>query len=155
MFDFCVAVIEEEDLIVGLALLAHDGGTYLTETNTMTPTLAVKDKTVALFLDIEGRTEKMSLTESSTYLKLLADREGLLGTYNLKFPDTPALAPLQRDKVGDGAEVVLQLTVDELRELLLGIFDSPAIEIYRLLIIVVEHLREDILVAGVTIRIME
>ena len=121
----------------------------------MTPALAVKDKTVALFLDIEGRTEKMSLAESTTYLKLLADREGLLGTHNLQFPDTPALAPLYRDKVGDGAEVVLQLTIDELRELLLGIFDSPAIEIYRLLIIVVEHLREDILVVGVTIRIVE
>lgn len=155
MFYFCVAVIEKEYLIVGLALFAHHGGTYLAHTYTMAPALSVKDKAVALLLDIKGRTQEMSLTESTTYLKLLAYRECLLGTYYLKFPDTAALASLHRDEVGDGAEIVLKLTVDKLRELLLGILNSPTIEIYRLLIIVIQHLREDILVAGVTIRVME
>ena len=37
MFDVGTAVIETEDLIVGLALLAHHSSTDLTETNAMTP----------------------------------------------------------------------------------------------------------------------
>ena len=77
---FCVAIIEEEDLVVGLALLAHDGGTYLAESYTMPPTLAVKDETIALALNIKSGGEQMTLTKSTTNLEFLADGKGLLRT---------------------------------------------------------------------------
>ena len=37
-----MAVVEEQDFIVGFAGLAHDGSTDLTETDTMAPALAVE-----------------------------------------------------------------------------------------------------------------
>ena len=53
-FDFCVAIIEEQNLVVGLALGAHNGSAYLTHTYTMTPTFAVEDELITLFLYLEG-----------------------------------------------------------------------------------------------------
>ena len=47
-FNLGVAVVEEENLIVGLALLAHHGGTDLTETHTVTPALAIEDELASI-----------------------------------------------------------------------------------------------------------
>ena len=97
----------------------------------------------------------MRFTQGTTDLQLLANGEGLLGTHNLQLPDSATLTTLQRYQIRDGAEVILQFAVDELRELLLSIFHRPAIEIRCLLIEIVQHLREDLLVAGIAIGIME
>ena len=67
-----MTIIEEEDFLVGLALLTHDSGTYLTKTDTMPPTLAVKDKATIVLLHIECGTEQMTLAEGTANLQLLA-----------------------------------------------------------------------------------
>ena len=89
-----MTIIEEEDFLVGLALLTHDSGTYLTKTDTMPPTLAVKDKATIVLLHIECGTEQMTLAEGATDLKFLANGECLFRTYNLQFPDTSAFTTL-------------------------------------------------------------
>ena len=111
--DFGTTIIEKEDLIVGLALLAHDGSTYLTESDTMSPAFAVQDETVALLLYVESRTVEMSLTEGSAYFELFADGECLLGADNLQFPDTAALASGYGNEIGNLAKILLQLASDE------------------------------------------
>ena len=55
-FNLGIAVIEEEDLIVGLALLTHDGGTDLSEPHTVAPALAVQDEAGVLSFHLEGGT---------------------------------------------------------------------------------------------------
>ena len=52
--DSRVLVIVQEDVIVRLALITHDGSADLTEADTVPPTLAVQDKAVALTLNVEG-----------------------------------------------------------------------------------------------------
>ena len=95
------------------------------------------------------------MSPSSTDLEFLADGKGLLAAHDLQLPDAAALAAGYRDEVDDLAEVILQLAVHELREFGLRIFHLPAIEVGCLLIKVVEHLREDVLVVGVAVRIVE
>ena len=46
--DLGIAVVEEEDLVVGLALLAHDGGTDLTEAYAVAPATSVEYKSLLL-----------------------------------------------------------------------------------------------------------
>ena len=82
----------------------------------------------------------MALAERTTNLQFLADGEGLLRTHNLQLPDAPALASLQGNEVGDDAEVVLQLGIDEVGNLLRSVLHGPAVEIVGLQVIVVEHL---------------
>ena len=153
MIDFCIAIIEKENLVVGLALLAHDGSTYLAEAYTMSPTLAMQDETVALTLYVESGGQQVSLAEGTADLEFLADGEGLFRADNLQFPDTSAFASLERDKILYLSKIFLQLAADKFRELCLGVFYSPAIEVGRLLIEVVEHLFEDGLIASVTVGV--
>ena len=54
-------------------MFAHYGGTYLAQTNTVAPTLALQDEDVAIFLDIEGRRIQMTLAECTTDFELLTD----------------------------------------------------------------------------------
>ena len=46
-----MAVVEKQDVVVGLAGLAHDGSTDLTKADTMTPTLAVEHECLLLTPD--------------------------------------------------------------------------------------------------------
>ena len=94
----------------------------------MAPAFAVQDEAVALLLNLEGRRQQMALAEGATDLEFLTDGERLLRTNDLQFPDTPALATLKRDEFLDLTEVFLQLAADELRELCLRVFDSPAVD---------------------------
>ena len=97
----------------------------------------------------------MGLAEGATDLEFLADGERLLRAHDLQLPDAAALAPLQGDEVQDLTEVLLQLAADEFGELLLGVFHRPTVEVGRLLVVVVEHAREDLLVAGVAVGVVE
>ena len=97
----------------------------------------------------------MALAEGATDFEFLADGEGLLRTYNLEFPDTAALTTLQRNEVDDFAKIILQLAIDELGELLAGVGDFPTVEIDGFLIVIVEHLRENLLVGSAAVRIVE
>ena len=93
----------------------------------------------------------MGLAERAAYLEFLANSKGALGTHDAQFPDAAALAALQRFEVGDVAKVHLQLTADQLRQFLLRVLHRPAVEVGRLLVVVVEHLRQHVAVVGVAI----
>ena len=57
-----------------MTLFAHYGGTYLAQTNTVAPALALQDEDVAIFLDIEGRRIQMATSENCINKKwLMAD----------------------------------------------------------------------------------
>ena len=53
--DLGVAIVEEQDLVVGLTFGAHDGSTNLAQSDTMAPAFTIQDKYVLVFNDIEGR----------------------------------------------------------------------------------------------------
>ena len=110
-FNFCVAIIMEEDFVVLEALLAHDGGTNLAETYTVAPALAMKAETISRLLHVEGGAVEVALTEGTADFEFLTDGEGLFCTHDLQFPDATALATLQRDEVSDTSEVVLEFFV--------------------------------------------
>ena len=86
----------------------------------MTPATSVQAETARELLHIEGRGEQVGLAQGTANLEFLADGERLLRTHYLEFPDAAALASLQRDEVGDQAEVVFQFAVDEFGEFCLG-----------------------------------
>ena len=52
--DLGTAIVEQEDFIVGLTLLAHNGCTYLTEAYTMAPSATMETETIREFLNFEG-----------------------------------------------------------------------------------------------------
>ena len=78
--DLGTAVVEEEDLIVGLAVGTHDGGAYLAHADTVAPAAAVEHKrgfAIASLGDhLEGGAEEMGLAEGATDLEFLTDGEG-------------------------------------------------------------------------------
>ena len=112
--DLGTTIVVEKDLIVGLALLAHNGSAYLAEADAMTPAGTVEEESAVALLNLEGGGEQVALAEGATDFQLLADGEGLLRADNLQLPDASALATLQRDEVGDSAEVDVLLATDEL-----------------------------------------
>ena len=115
----------------------------------------MQDKTVALLLHLEGGRIEVRLTQRTTDLEFLTDRESFLRSHNLQLPDTTTLSTLKRNEIGNGSEVIFQFAVDQLRELLLGVLHRPSVEIGRLLIEIIQHLRKDMLIARVTIGIVE
>ena len=135
----------EEDLLVVIALLTHDGSAYLAETDTMPPAFALETETSGGLLDIEGGAIEMSLAQGSANLEFLADGEGLLGSHNLELPDATTLASLQGDEVGNGTEIGIELGVDERGKFVGGVIDRPAIEVVGFLVVVVQHLRQHLL----------
>ena len=143
----------EEDFVVLEALLAHDGGTNLTKAYTVAPAFAMKAETIGRLFDVEGGTVKMALAEGTADFEFLTNGEGLLCTHDFQFPNATALATLQRDEVGDTAEVILEFFVDEFGNLIHRVFYCPAIEIVGFLVVIVEHLRENGLIVGVTIGV--
>ena len=55
----------------------------------------------------------MGLAQGTTDFEFLTNGKTLLGTHNLQFPDTTTLTTLQRNQIGNGAEVVLQFAIHE------------------------------------------
>ena len=84
----------EEDLLVVIALLTHDGSAYLAETDAMPPAFALETETSGGLLDIEGGAIEMSLAQGSANLKFLTDSKGLLCADNLQLPYSSALSTL-------------------------------------------------------------
>ena len=92
----------------------------------------------------------MAVAEGAADLQLLADGEGTAAAHNLQLDDALSRAALDGDEVEDVAQVVhLQVGADV--ALCLGLCERhrPAVEIGGLLIVVVEHLTDDLRVAGV------
>ena len=139
----------EEDLLVVIALLTHDGSAYLAETDAMPPAFALETETSGGLLDIEGGAIEMGFAQGSANLEFLADGEGLLGSHNLELPDATTLASLQGDEVGNGTEIGIELGVDERGKFVGGVIDRPAIEVVGFLVVVVQHLRQHLFVVGV------
>ena len=97
----------------------------------------------------------MALAQGTTDFQLLTDSKGFLGADNLQFPDAATLATFNRNQVGNGTKVDFELAVYQLRQFLLGVAYRPTIEIGGLLIEIVKYLTQDVLVAGVAVRIVE
>ena len=78
--DLSIAIIEEQDIFVALALGAHDGGSYLAHAHTVAPAFAAENESgIAIAMlegYIEGRAEEMGLAEGATDLEFLTDGEG-------------------------------------------------------------------------------
>ena len=53
----------------------------------------------------------MALAQGATDFQLLTDSKGFLGADNLQFPDAATLATFNRNQIGNGAKVNLELAL--------------------------------------------
>ena len=106
-----------------------------------------------LLVNYECAAVEMRIAQRTAYLQFLTDSEGALRSHNLQAADASAAATLHRNEVENVAELHLQTLCDEALQLVLRVCDVPAIEVGRLLVVVVEHFREYLLVVGVAERL--
>ena len=148
----------QENLIVLIAFLAHDGGTNLTETDTMSPPCSTDVELAGNtvfhieLVDDEGGAVQMALAQRTADFEFLADGERALRTDNLQFPYSAAASTLKRNEVENIAEVHAELFLYNRRELSLRVIDSPTIEVVRLLVVIIQHLRQNLLIMRVAER---
>ena len=116
----------------------------------MSPAASVEDELPGTLLYGEVAGVEMRLAECTTYLEFLAYGVAALGTYNLQFPDASALAALQRNEVHNVAKLHLEFRLDDVAQLFRSIAYLPGVEVLRLLVVVVEYLRDNLFVTGVT-----
>ena len=91
----------------------------------------------------------MALAERTPYFQFLADYHRALCAHDAQFIKPAARAPSDGLQVNNLTEVNTRLALDELGQLLLCIVHTPTVEVSRLLVVIVEHLREDALVMSV------
>ena len=111
-------------MLIVNALVAHDGGSYLAEAYAVAPTATIQGEDGVVVVSGAGRGDdgeeaalQVGVGEHAAYLEFLADDVAALGAYDLQLPDASALAALQRDEVGDGAEVDVQFRLQPLGNL--------------------------------------
>ena len=135
-----------ENLLVAVALFAHDGGTDLAEADAMTPAVAVEDEATGdavpyiSCLDGKGAALQGRGTEHTAYLQFLADDEGLLLAHDAQLADVPAGTFLHDFQGEDWSEVHLQMARNALVNLFLRQLFRPFVEVARLKVVVVEDL---------------
>ena len=150
-----------ENLLVAVALLAHDGGADLAETYAMTPATTVKDEATwdavadILCLDGEGAAFQMRGAEHASNLEFLAHDERLLLPYNPQFADVPAWSFLHNLHAEDWSEFHLQMLRDEVVRLLLRKLFRPFVEVPCLEVVIVEYLTQNLSVIRVAERIFD
>ena len=96
----------------------------------------------------------MRLRQGLADFKFLTNRERALCTNNLQQGYSAAQPALNSLQIDDFTEIHLCLICDELADFLLRVFNSPCVEIERFLIVVVEHLRNNVRILGVAIWIL-
>ena len=82
----------------------------------------------------------MRLAEPFADFQFLADRQRTLLTHYLQGDDTSRSTTLHRHKVEDASEINARLPANQFREFVCRIVNIPAVEIHRLLVVVVQHL---------------
>ena len=95
----------------------------------------------------------MSGRKHTAYLKFLADGVGALCAHELQLPDATALAALHGDEVLNGTQVDAELALQPLANLLRADGLRPLVEVDGFLVVVVEHLRNNVRILSVTIWI--
>ena len=149
----------QQDLVVVIALGAHYCGTNLAESYAVSPACTRESECLrhavlyVLLVNHECAAVEMRIAQRAAYLQFLSDGECALRAHNLQSADASAAATLHWNEVENVAELHLQTLCDEALQLLLRVCDVPAIEVGRLLVVVVEHFREYLLVVGVAERL--
>lgn len=142
-------------MFIVIAFLAHHGCSDLAESDTMSPARAFKHEAfgqpvaLALLLHYKSGAVKVRRRQRAAYFEFLADDAGLLGADNLQAVKTARRATRHGYQVDDVAIVLAAALAHKTRQLDLVILHRPSVEVGGLLVVAVEHLREDMLVGGV------
>ncbi len=91
----------------------------------------------------------MAAAQCMTYLKFLAYDHAAFCSGDAEAHNTPRSTAFHGHKVGYGAEVYACALAHQVGKFLDAVAHSPAVEIYALAVVVVEHLREHALVGRV------
>ena len=90
-----------ENLLVGVALMAHDCRSYLAHTYSVTPAVPAQDEARrhSVLVDVqtfhlEGGTLQVRFGECAANFQFLADDECAFGAHDLQSDDAPTLASL-------------------------------------------------------------
>ena len=82
----------------------------------------------------------MTVTQRAADFEFLTDGEGFLRTDNLELTDSSTRSPFYGFHIKDRTQVHLQSVSNELLQFLLSKGYLPAIEVYRFLVVIVQHL---------------
>ena len=149
----------EQNLIVLVAFLAHYGGAYLAEAYAVAPSRAgyhepARHAAAHVFgVYHEGAAVQVAVAEGAAYLQFLAYGEGALRAHYGEAADAPAASALHGSELYYVAEVDVEVLFEQPCQFLLRVFHVPAVEVGCFLVVVVEHLRQNLRVGGVAERL--
>ena len=139
--------------VISVTLLSHHRSTYLAKPHSVAPScthnMEESRDTVgvnAFLINHKSRTIQMARTERTAYFEFLPYGKRPFFTHYFKLAKPATLTSFNRNKVNNLSKVNAKLAVDKLRKLRLGIVYTPAIEVGCFLIIVVQHLRENVFI---------
>ena len=95
----------------------------------------------------------MRTRECLTDDQLLTDGHRTLGTNNLQLDQSARYTTLNGNQIGYGTEVDVQTLADQIRQTLLSELLGPTIEVLSLLVVSIEHLRQNLSVGSVAERL--
>ena len=152
----CIFVIVKQYLIIGVTALCHYSSTDLAKTYTMPPPCTIKDDATGdTVVDItqfnrEGGTVKVAIGKSATDFEFLTTHQLLLTAHDAQFLDTPTGAALYGLEVENITKVFFATLSKETRQFCLRKFHLPAVEVLRLTVVIVEHLRKEVRILRIT-----
>ena len=147
----------QQDVVVAESLFAHDGGSYLAQAYTVSPSgsgqlkpcgCSVYDFT---FIYYKCRTEQVGGREGAPYLQFLTDNQRLFRTYDFQLADASRFSPLYGDEVEYLSVIAFGFSADKFGYLGLGITYFPAVEIGGFIIVVIQNLADN----GFIVRMAE
>ena len=146
-------VIKSKNLFVGDTLITHHCCTNLAKSHTMPPAFSMQDEAILRFLHLESRRIQMRLAEPLTDFQFLAHRQRTFLAHNLHCDDSTRSTTFYRNKVKNTSKVNARLSPDEFTQFISRVTHRPSIEIHRLLVIVVQHLRKNTPVPRIAVRV--
>ena len=113
--DLCALIVMQKDVVVLIAFLSHDGGTYLTKSHTVAPACASEDKFLGQSIDLplgihhECRTEQVGVAQNTSDFQFLADGHGALRALYAQFGDSSTTTPFHGNERTDSPKVHIHL----------------------------------------------
>jgi len=137
-------------LFIVVSLLRHDGCTNLTKAYAVPPTGAGEGELLrnafivfALGIHHKRRAVEVRFRQGAPYLELFAYRHHSVGADDLQADDAPRRSTLEWFEADDLAEIDAGTFANQIRKFFLRINDFPTKEIGRFLIVIVQHLLQN------------
>lgn len=129
---------------VVVTLFAHDGGSDLAKTNSMSPSGSCQMEpfgyTVLYRSPVNDKsgTEQVTFREDASDFQFLADNHCLVGSDNFQFTDASGLSPFNRYQIDDLTIITSGVPVDQSGKFFLSVMFFPPIEVCCFVVVIVQ-----------------